>query len=247
MQTLAGLEALAALKDRQELLNIAFAEVDGQPIIIDAGVKVTGGWSAAREILNLLLAGKGTVQFGDMRKDAHRLVTVDVFWDRFPDQWREIPVAGGATLTTLVGDGERTQPIALLSNSSLPDLQACQRDFSWASAIVVASPGSLVHSIFTAVRALYSNLGCLAEKGFKEAFLWGWGTCPIAPYPTLIDEYSRNGAICSFWLESDDAALSLTTSQPFEKGEVRLHSYTTGRTFICGSVNYERIYNSVSS
>ena len=95
MQTLAGLEALAALKDRQELLNIAFAEVDGQPIIIDAGVKVTGGWSAAREILNLLLAGKGTVQFGDMRKDAHRLVTVDVFWDRFPDQWREIPVAGG--------------------------------------------------------------------------------------------------------------------------------------------------------
>ncbi|QGP91092.1 hypothetical protein MGLY_04160 [Neomoorella glycerini] len=241
------LQNLPALKDRQESLDISFIEIPGRPLLIDMGVQAQGGWAAAKAALDFFLEGRGVVEFGDLRVENWRLATLDIFWDNLPATLRETYLGGGSQIYT----GKRvdiTLPIAFLSAANLPKDEGWWAKFNILDererlyCIIVARQGSLVHNIFKAAFYLSSNIDLLLQKGVApEDFLWGWGSCPIAPFKHQAKHLACHGAVTSFWLKGEDERLAALTEGLGGFGEIRLHNFSSGRTFISGKIDRRQI------
>ena len=212
-----------------------------QQVLIDGGVKTAGGWLAAKSIMELLLEGRALVQFGELQFGQHRKVTLDIYWDSLPKQWRDVDL-GQDRQITLIGGNEQSPPeLAFLSSPGLPELSVLPDIAGKSRLIIVASPTSLIHNIFMAAKALHANINRLPGTELKDGFLWGWGSCPISSALLLAEQYARYGAVSSFWFNATEEAISRAAGSFSGDGEIRFHSFGSGRTYTAGGLEVSRL------
>ncbi|MGI9952652.1 methenyltetrahydromethanopterin cyclohydrolase [Moorellaceae bacterium AZ2] len=235
-----------SMQENKELLGIEFIEFQGKPTLIDVGIRAKGGWAAAKAALQVFLGGRSIVEFGKLELGSTNWVTVDLYWDDLPASWQEKELAGGSRIYYVKQEGKKCG--AFLSVGCAPDGQdwwaelASLKEIADLPWVIVAAGGSLVDNIFKAAFYLTNNVTLLVERGMlSHNFLWGWGSCPLASFKDQVETLARCGAVSSFWVKGTDESLAALVEGWNGYGEIRLHGFWSGRTFVRGKVNYSEL------
>ncbi len=222
--------------------------------LVDLGVKLPGGWSAGKKLIENTIGGLGDVSFGETNIHGFSLATVDIYYDN--------PVESGIAESVSISGRKfkvyREQKLIYLETDELPDagelkdLPAATGTADKELVLAAASPVSLVAAIYACSQAAPLFLKQLLQKGLaEEEIIWAWSTVPL---PTLADDGRlmearteaalKYGSVLSFWVRSEDEKIEEALKEIVPYGEVRIHNLRTARTIIRGFADHDKLKES---
>jgi len=199
-----------------------------QQVILDAGIEVPGGWTSAKKLLNGLIGGRGTADFGSELIDGQRLSMVRMFLDNPVEIYQQAFIEKDGLYGVADGDGYA------LGFAEREDL-----NITAGGNLVLAGPCSLVASVFFAARPVAFALEVLYAEGVaRNDIEWAWSSCPVAmlsydqqQVALSREEMLKGCGVTGIWLRGEDSKLAMIAAK-YNKGELRLHNLSTGKTWI---------------
>jgi len=225
--------------------NCNYIERPNNLKIVDAGIEVPGGWSAAKGLLEGLILGLGQVVIGDMVIKDIKLPTVDLllddpvkiaelsYFNKFDDH-------GLSILGPNIEKDEKKLGFGYAVTNKIPEALSIEGN------LIIASNTSLVNAVYNASLPTMLAVKALLEEGVgRENILWSWSSCAVA---VLADDEQvmkkrnmtmlKHTSVISIWLKADIKTIEKITNN-WEYGELRLHELTSAKTYICGVVDAE--------
>jgi len=197
-------------------------------VIIDAGLMSPGGFSSAKTLLEGLIGGRGVVDFGRQLIGEEQLPTIELFVDAPVDILKN----GFSSVGNVTGVKDEDEERYALAYCRCNDLNT----IAVKGNLVVASPTSLLDSIFYAATSLPRAVQSLLEAGVMESdILWAWMTSPIAPLSNneIVAEKNRiatmKDAFVNIFVRGNDTVLK-TVVDNYCPGVLRLHNVSSSRT-----------------
>jgi hypothetical protein len=205
--------------------------------IIDIGLENRCAWASAKSLVEGLIHGQGTVNFGEMNIGQCRFPTLDLFLDN----------PSGLLMPTAIALAEGDVYTFPHEHIEVGLFSALPREISIGETFLAATKDTgLVASVFRSYLKIVETLSECRTFGLPaEDILWGWSSMLLAP---LCDSLSitrerqnivaAHGSIISLWVRMDkDDDIKALIKKPAPRGELRLQNLKTGNTFIFGSVN----------
>ena len=233
-------EVFQNIKARIPDNNCSFIESKDGLNIVDAGVKMAGGWSVAKKLLEGLICGLGQVNIGEILLQDFRLPTVEMLLDD-PVRIFEESFRDRDSIIDLPVYGPRSESNAQTYSFGFAVTDKISVEVPVYGNLVMAGQTSLASVVFNSSLPVMTAVEALLKAGVpRENILWAWSSCPVA---TLTDNkeqmmirneaVKRKGAVISIWLRADYGVIQEVTSS-WNFGQLRLHELATAKTHIGG-------------
>lgn len=215
--------------------------------LVDLGVKVSGGWSAGKTLVENSIGGLGELSFGEFYINGFALPSIDIYYDN--------PVKSRLAESMNIGGREfhyyKALKLIYTETDEIPDdieLKNLKAAFGFEDSgqvLAVTSPVSLVAAIYRCSQAAPLLLEQLLKRGLaEEEILWAWATVPMPPLADdkrimagRMETALTFGTVISFWVRTEDEKIKEIIGDMASCGELRVHNLRTGRTFVHGSVD----------
>jgi methenyltetrahydromethanopterin cyclohydrolase len=211
--------------------------------IVDAGVKMAGGWSVARKLLEGLICGLGQVNIGNILLSDFRLPTVELLLDE-PVRVFEEAFLDRESINDLVVYGPKSECDTQTYSLGFAVTDKIPVEVPINGNLIVAANTSLVSAVFNASLPVMSAVEALLKAGVPgENILWSWSSCPVATMTDNVEQMMKRnetarskGAVTSIWLRADSCVIQEVTSS-WKFGQLRLHELATAKTYIGGCID----------